>query len=45
MKIGLISDGHGNAAAIDPGVELAGEFDLWLHAGDMIHDAEYLDMA
>ena len=45
MKIGLISDTHGNTAAIDQAVELAGEIDLWLHAGDMIHDAEYLDMA
>ena len=40
MKIGLISDTHGNTAAIDQAVELAGEIDLWLHAGDMIHDAE-----
>lgn len=45
MKIGLISDTHGNTAVIDQAVELAGEIDLWLHAGDMIHDAEYLDMA
>lgn len=44
MRIGLISDTHGNTAAIDQAVKLAGEIDLWLHAGDMIHDAEYLDM-
>lgn len=42
MRIGLISDTHSNIKTIDQAVKLAGEIDLWLHAGDMIQDAEYL---
>lgn len=45
MRIGIISDTHGNTNAIDQAVKAAGEIDLWLHAGDLIHDAEYLRMA
>ena len=42
MRIGLLSDSHGNTMAIDKAVEQAGKIDMWLHAGDMIEDAEYL---
>lgn len=44
MRIGLISDSHGNTMAIDKALEQAGHIDMWLHAGDMIEDAEYLSM-
>lgn len=44
MRIGLMSDTHGNTNAIDQAVEMAGKIDLWLHAGDVIMDAEYLRM-
>lgn len=44
MRIGVISDTHSNTNAIDRAVEMAGEIDLWLHAGDLIRDAEYLKM-
>ena len=45
MRIGIISDSHGNTNAIDQAVKVAGEIDFWLHAGDLINDAEYLRMA
>ena len=42
MKIGIISDSHGDFAAIERAVQQAGSVDLWLHAGDCCPDAEYL---
>lgn len=42
MRIGLISDTHGNRAAIQKAVKLAGPVDHWLHAGDHVRDADYL---
>ncbi|MBR2518788.1 MAG: YfcE family phosphodiesterase [Selenomonadaceae bacterium] len=42
MKIGLISDTHGNWAAIDQAVSIAQKMDMWLHMGDCTPDAEYL---
>lgn len=42
MRIGLISDTHGSTIAVDMAVKLAGEVDMWLHAGDIIEDAIYL---
>ena len=45
MRIGIMSDSHGNTMAIDAAVQLAGAVDLWLHAGDCIQDAEYLQLA
>ena len=42
MKIGIISDTHGNWAAIDEAFEIAHDMDLWLHLGDCIPDAEYM---
>ena len=42
MRIGVISDTHGNTNVIDQAVEMAGAVDVWLHAGDFIADADYL---
>ena len=42
MKIGLISDTHGNFQAIDKAVSLAQNVEMWLHMGDCVPDAEYL---
>ena len=44
MRIGIISDSHGNTMAIDMAVKMAGKVDCWLHAGDLIGDVEYLSM-
>lgn len=46
MKIGIVSDSHGSTRAIDrmlshPAAEGVA---LWLHAGDITPDAEYLAM-
>ncbi len=42
MRIGIISDSHGNSMAIEQAVDMAGAVDCWLHAGDLVEDAEYL---
>ena len=42
MKIGIISDTHGDYGAIAAAVQAAGKVDLWLHAGDCCDDANYL---
>lgn len=42
MKIGVISDTHGNKASMNKAVTLAGTVDFWLHAGDYSSDADYL---
>lgn len=46
MKIGIVSDSHGSTRAIDRMLShLAAEgVTLWLHAGDITPDAEYLAM-
>ena len=44
MRVGVMIDSHGNTMAVDRAIELAGEVDCWLHAGDLIEDAEYLAM-
>ena len=46
MIVGLVSDSHGNTAAIDTmlGLPEAREAECWLHAGDFVVDAEYLEM-
>ncbi len=44
MKIGIVSDTHGNRRAVEKVVELGGkDIKLWLHAGDCVDDAEYLE--
>lgn len=40
-----MSDSHGDTQAIDKALQLAGKIDHWLHAGDCIPDAEYLQVA
>ena len=42
MKIGIISDTHGNRKAIDKALKQFPEAELWLHAGDYTRDGEYL---
>ena len=42
MKIGIMSDSHGNVQAMETAVKMAGKVTLWLHAGDCREDAEYL---
>lgn len=42
MKIGIISDTHGHLDSIDNAVSIAQDVKMWLHAGDCVPDAEYL---
>lgn len=46
MKIGIVSDSHGSTRAIDRMLShpAAEGVTLWLHAGDITPDAEYLAM-
>lgn len=39
MRIGVVSDSHGDLAAIGKVIAAAGPVDLWLHAGDYSRDA------
>lgn len=43
MKIGIISDTHGNMGAVEAVLTQVPDADLWLHAGDFISDARYLE--
>jgi len=42
MRIGVISDTHGDRASINQAVKVVPNADLWLHAGDYSQDAVYL---
>lgn len=42
MRIGLVSDTHGDRAALQKVIDQAGPVALWLHAGDHVRDADYL---
>jgi len=42
MRIGVISDTHGDQAAVRQAVEAVPDADVWLHAGDYSQDAMYL---
>jgi putative phosphoesterase len=42
MKIGVISDTHGNIAAIRRAVIAVGAVERWLHAGDYSQDGAFL---
>lgn len=42
MKIGVVSDTHGDLSAIKKVVAAVGKVDSWLHAGDYSQDGEYL---
>lgn len=43
MLMGIMSDSHGNKKAVTKAVEKAGAVSLWLHAGDYVEDADYLE--
>ncbi len=42
MKVGAMSDTHGDLTAIDRAVHKIGDVELWLHAGDFSQDGSYL---
>ena len=42
MRIGVISDTHGDQATIRQVIKLLTDVDMWLHAGDCSQDVEYL---
>lgn len=42
MKIGIISDTHGDMKSIDKAISYLNKCDLIIHAGDYIDDAEYI---
>lgn len=42
MKIGVMSDTHGDLFAVKSAVSAVGKVDLWLHAGDYSQDGDYL---
>ncbi len=44
MKIGIVSDTHNNRQAVERVVALCPDAQMWLHAGDCVPDAEYLEM-
>ena len=35
MKIGIVSDTHGNMGAVEAVAEAASDVEIWLHAGDL----------
>ena len=45
MKIGIISDTHGDIRSIDKAIPYLKECDLIIHAGDYIDDSEYIHYA
>lgn len=42
MKIGVISDTHGDWLSIERAIARAGKVDMWLHAGDLSQDGRFL---
>ena len=46
MKVGIVSDSHGNTNALDAMLQHPAAIDVeaWLFAGDIAMDAEYLEM-
>ena len=42
MKIGVVSDTHGDRLAIKQTVETVGKVDMWMHAGDYSQDGRLL---
>lgn len=42
MRIGVISDTHGDLHAIERAVKMVGAVELWLHAGDHYQDSRKL---
>lgn len=43
MRIGVVSDTHGDLKALQKVLDDAGPVDLWLHAGDYSQDAPYIE--
>ena len=43
MRLGVLGDTHGVVSSIRCAVECAGKVDAWLHTGDVISDAKYLE--
>ena len=43
MKIGIVSDTHGDRGAVEAVLGAAPGMDLWLHGGDFIDDGKYLE--
>ncbi len=43
MKIGIVSDTHGNMGAVEAVAAAAHGVELWLHAGDFVDDARHLE--
>lgn len=41
MRIGVISDTHGRAIAVQQAVKAVGTVDMWLHAGDNSQDIRF----
>lgn len=44
MRIGIMSDSHGDFQAIEKAAAAAKNLDLWLHAGDYCSDADHLKL-
>ncbi|MDU2064129.1 MAG: metallophosphoesterase [Sporomusaceae bacterium] len=42
MKIGVMSDSHGNRLAIEKALQYSGPVDMWLHCGDYSQDIDFL---
>lgn len=42
MILGIMSDSHGDLAALRQAADAVGTVDLWLHAGDYCEDAAFL---
>lgn len=42
MRIGVMSDSHGDEYAVKKAVQIAGAVDIWLHAGDYYHDVNFI---
>ena len=42
MRIGVMSDSHGDEDAVKKAVQSAGNVDIWLHAGDYYHDVNFI---
>ena len=45
MRLGVISDTHGDRWAIEDCIQLAGHVDAWLHLGDNVRDTKLLEAA
>ncbi len=44
MKIGILSDTHGSSLYFDKAMDVLGECDLYLHAGDILYHGPRNDL-